>query len=68
MNICEIADAFERGPRDTKGAGERRPPSLETAMDRLTRDLRLAAADRADAEYLGRRPAPRLPIVYARPQ
>jgi hypothetical protein len=66
MNVREIADAFEQGPRDTKETAERRPPSLEISMDRLTSDLRLAAADRPDAEYLG--PAPRLPIIHARTQ
>jgi len=57
MTIEEIADAFERASDDSAAAAnDRRPASVETTMDRLTRDLRLGAAARPGAEYFRRQP------------
>jgi len=67
MNVDEIADAFERVSHGGAAAArERRPPTIETAMDRLTQDLRLAGADRAGAEYLRRQPVRPQSVARAR--
>ena len=56
MNLMEIADALEGAP--WQGATEDRPEGArhvvfsETLMNQITRELRLAAAERPDAEYL----------------
>ena len=51
MSIPEIADALERAPR--QGADVEQPEALNT----MARALRLASADRPDAEtFEGRQP------------
>ena len=66
MNMEDIADAFEGASHESKQSGDHRPPSIETTVDGITRDLRLAAADRAGAEYLRRQPIVRgQPLVRA---
>ena len=56
MNLMEIADALEGGPR--QGAAEDRPEGVryvvlsDTLINQITRELRLAAAERPDAEAL----------------
>jgi len=57
MNITEIADALESAPR--RGAAVDEPEGLryallsDTLLQRMARDLRLAAAERLDAEEFG---------------
>jgi hypothetical protein len=48
MSIAEIADAFER----RQGANKKDTPQTfgEAALHQMDRDLRLAAADRPEAE------------------
>ena len=58
MSIAEIIDALEGAPRqgadvdDPEGA--RYVVFSDTAIKRITRELRLAAAERPDAEFLSR--------------
>ena len=61
MNVAEIADALERAPR--QGADKDQPEGSryavfsDTALNKMARELRLAAADRPDAETFERRQA-----------
>ena len=54
MSIAEIADALERAPR--QGADKDQPEGSryavfsDTALNAMARELRLASADRPDAE------------------
>ena len=66
MNVDEIADAFERVSHGGAAPARERRPSIETAMDRLTQDLRLAGVARAGAEYLRHQPVRRQPVARAR--
>ena len=59
MNITEIADVLENAPR--RGAAVDEPEGLRYALfsdkllQRMARDLRLAAAERLEAEEFGGR-------------
>jgi hypothetical protein len=59
MTIPEIADALEGAPR--QGADQDRPEGSrcavfsDTALNTMARELRLASADRPDAETLAGR-------------
>jgi hypothetical protein len=59
MNISDIADVLDGAPR--QGAtvddpeGSRHVVFSDTAMQRIARELRLAAAERADGESFGAR-------------
>ena len=59
MNITEIADALEAAPR--RGAAADDPEGVryallsDTLLQRMARDLRLAAAERIEAEEFGAR-------------
>ena len=57
VTIAEIADAFERAPRQgaekDKPEGSRFATFSDTALNQMARDLRLAAGDRPDSEAFG---------------
>lgn len=58
MSVTEIAEALERAPREgapvDKPEGSRYATFSDTVLQRFTRDLRLAAAERPDAESFAR--------------
>ncbi len=59
MNLAEIADALDAAPR--RGAAVDKPEGVrhallsDTLLQRMARDLRLAAAERLEAEEFGGR-------------
>jgi hypothetical protein len=61
MNIPEIADALERAPRqgadNDQPEGSRFAVFSDTVLNKMARELRLAPAERPDAEtFEGREP------------
>ena len=62
MNILEIADALEGAPRRGNAVddpeGSRYVVFSDTAMQKITRELRMAAAERPEAESFGRQLKP----------
>ncbi len=57
MSVTEIADALERAPRQGSTVdtpeGSRYAAFSDTLLQQFTRELRMAAAERPDAEALG---------------
>jgi hypothetical protein len=66
MNIRDIADALDSAPRQGAAVddpeGSRHVVFSDTALQKLTRELRLAAAERFESEDLGSR----MPLGRAR--
>ena len=62
MSILDIADALEGAPRQGDAVddpeGSRYGVFSDTAMQKITRELRLAAAERPGAESFGCQPKP----------
>jgi hypothetical protein len=62
MSIRDIADALEGAPRQGNAVddpeGSRYVVFSDTAMQKITRELRLAAAERPEAESFGCQPKP----------
>ena len=59
MSIVELADALEHAPRQGTAVdapeGSRYVVFSDTAMQKIARELRLAAGERPDVESLGAR-------------
>jgi hypothetical protein len=55
MSVADIADALERAPRQGAATddpeGARHVVTSETALNKISRELRLGSAERPDAEY-----------------
>jgi hypothetical protein len=62
MSVADVIDALEGAPRQGAAVddseGSRCVVFRDTAMNRITRELRLASAERPDAEYFGGRREP----------